>query len=95
MSTGNLISYQSSGTQTAGKVIKTGQGVCGYILATASTSLAVAIFDGLDTTGATGTNLTGTITLSVNVQIPITLGFGTGLTVQVVSGSGSYFVGYV
>lgn len=95
MSTGNLVAFQSSGTQTASKLVKTGFGICGYVLATASTSLIIQIFDGVDQTGATGTNLTGQITLTAGTQYNVNLGFSTGLAINVVSGSGSYFVGYV
>jgi hypothetical protein len=95
MSTGNLLSFQSSGTQTASKLVKTGFGICGYVFATASTSLIIQVFDGTDPTGATGTNLTGQITLAAGTRYSLDLGFSTGLAINVVSGSGSYFVGYV
>lgn len=95
MSTGNLNSYQSSGSKSASTLVKTGQGILGYIYPTASSTGIIAVFDGTDTTGATGTNLTGSITLVAGTRVTLDLGFGTGLAVQLVSGSASFWVGYV
>lgn len=95
MSTGNLIVWQSGGSKSASQLVKTGQGVAGYLYPTASSSGIVAVFDGTDTTGATGTNLTGSITLVAGTRVPLELGFSTGLTVQLVSGSATFWVGYV
>lgn len=95
MSTGNLNCYQSSGSKSASAVIKTGQGILGYIYPTASSTGIIAVFDGTDTSGATGTNLTGSITLVAGTRVTLDMGFAVGLTVQLVSGSASYWVGYV
>lgn len=95
MSTGNLISCQSSGSKTASTLVKTGQGAVVYIWPTASSSGIVAVFDGVDVTGAVGTNLTGSITLVAGTRVSIDLGFSTGLAIQLVSGTATFFVGYV
>ena len=92
MSTGNLISGQSSGSLSASTLIKTGQGVAIYLYPTASSTGVVAIFDSLT---ATGTNLTGSISLVAGTKIDLNLGFGTGLFVQLVSGSATFYVNYV
>lgn len=92
MSTGNLPTWQSSGSKTASTLVKTGQGAVGYIFPTASSSGLVAIFDGID---ATGTNLTGSITLVAGTPVIVNLGVGTGIYVQLVSGTATFFVGYV
>lgn len=95
MSTGNLLSWQSSGSKTASTLVKTGQGVVGYIFPTVSSSGIVAVFDGVDVTGAAGTNLTGSITLVAGTRVSIDLGFATGCSIQLVSGTATFWVGYV
>lgn len=95
MSTGNLECYQSSGSKSASALVKTGSGVIGYIFPTASSTGIIAVFDGTDTSGATGTNLTGSITLVAGTRVTLDMGFAVGLTIQLVSGSASFWVGYV
>ena len=92
MSTGNLISTQSSGSKSASALIKTGQGTVVYLFPTASSTGIVAVYDGID---ATGVNLTGSITLTAGTRVTLEFGFSTGLFINLVSGSASYWVGYV
>lgn len=92
MAIGNLPIWQSSGSKTASTLVKTGQGAVGYIFPTASSSGLVAIYDGTD---ATGTNLTGSITLTAGTKVIVDLGVGTGIFVNLVSGTATFFVGYV
>lgn len=92
MSTGNLVIWQSSGSKSASTLVKTGQGAVAYIWPTASSSGLVAIYDGID---ATGTNLTGSITLTAGTKVIVDLGFSTGCFVNLVSGTATFFVGYV
>lgn len=92
MSTGNLALGQSSGSKSASTLVKTGQGGVLYLYPTASSSGLVAIYDGID---ATGTNLTGSITLVAGTKVDLNLGFSTGCFVNLVSGTATFYVNYV
>lgn len=92
MSTGNLNSWQSTGGKSASTLVKTGSGVVGYIFPTASSSGVIAVYDGTDTTG---TNMTGSISMTAGTKVILDLGVGTGIYVNLVSGTGTFFVAYV
>ena len=95
MTIANLTLGQSSGSKSASTIIKSSQGGIQFIFPTASSSGIVAIYDGTDTTGNTGTNLTGSLSLTAGTPININLAFGTGCTVVLVSGSATFWVNYV
>ena len=92
MAIGNLILGQSTGSKSASTLVKTGPGGVIYIYPTASSTGIIALYDGLD---ATGTALTGSVTLTANTRYTVEMAFATGLFIQLVSGSATFYAVYV
>jgi hypothetical protein len=88
-----LVSTAGTGViLAASAIVKTGEGILTRILASASTSLVISVYDGLDDTAA-GLRI-DSLACAAGVNQEVGLLCSTGIYVKVVSGSGKFTVIY-